>query len=278
MGNPVSHSRSPRIHEAFAAQCGQTLRYHAILVQPSGFERALGEFQSRGGKGLNITIPFKADAFRAVDRPTSRAERAGAVNTIWFDARGERYGDTTDGTGLIRDLRRNGVVLEHRRILVIGAGGAVHGVLGELIGEHPKHIVLVNRTLARARALERRFSGADCRLSVAGFDELHGRLFDVVINGTSLSLMGELPPLPDGILADRACCYDMVYGDTDTPFVQWARTHGAATALDGLGMLVEQAAESFFIWRGVRPQVEPVIRMLREQQTTDSQSWRNRPR
>lgn len=263
MGNPVAHSKSPQIHLAFAAQCGQRLHYQAILVEPSGFAQALDEFQRQGGKGLNVTVPFKSDAYSAASKRTERAERAGAVNTIWFGEAGERHGDTTDGIGLIRDLRHNGVTLKNRQLLIIGAGGAVRGVLGDVIDERPQRIVLVNRTIERARELPRRFADAPCELVVSRFSDLTGLRFDLILNGTSLSLQGELPPLPDGILVEGACCYDMVYGDNDTPFVGWGREHGAAAALDGLGMLVEQAAESFYIWRGVRPETEPVIRMLR---------------
>lgn len=260
MGNPVAHSKSPRIHAAFAVQCGQKLSYRPILVEPSGFAAALDEFQRRGGKGLNVTIPFKSDAFRAVARPSPRAARAEAVNTIWFGPGGERRGDNTDGTGLVRDLERNDVPVAGKRLLIAGAGGAVSGVLGELLERRPAEIVIVNRTVARARELARRFGAMP---EACGFEELAGRRFDVVINGTSLSLEGKVPALPRDILHPGACCYDFVYGDGDTAFVRWARECGAARALDGLGMLVEQAAESFHIWRGVRPQTEPVINLLR---------------
>ena len=264
MGNPIAHSKSPRIHAAFAAQTGQSLEYRAILVEPGGFDAALEEFQRSGGDGLNITVPFKADAWRAVNERTPRAQRCGAVNTIWFDEGGRRLGDTTDGAGLIRDLRRNGVVLSGRAILILGAGGAVAGVLGEILDEHPASVRIVNRTVGKAEDLRGRFAGAPCPLRVGPYESLGTESFDLVINGTSLGLQGRLPPLPEnGLLNPGACCYDMVYGDRDTPFMRWSLEHGAARALDGLGMLVEQAAESFFIWRGVRPQTEPVIAMLR---------------
>ncbi|MGH8248294.1 MAG: shikimate dehydrogenase, partial [Gammaproteobacteria bacterium] len=201
MGNPVAHSKSPQIHLAFAAQCGQRLHYQAILVEPSGFARALDEFQRQGGKGLNVTVPFKEDAYRAVSIRTKRADRAGAVNTIWFGEGGESHGDTTDGTGLIRDLRRNGVKLENRLVLILGAGGAVRGVLGDLTGERPQRVVLANRTIERAGELLRRFADTPCDMAVSRFSDLKGSRFDVIVNGTSLSLQGELPPLPDGILA-----------------------------------------------------------------------------
>lgn len=264
MGNPVAHSKSPRIHAAFAAQTGQSMDYRAILVEPGGFDDALDSFQKQGGDGLNVTIPFKADAWRAVDERTPRAQRCGAVNTIRFDAGGRRFGDTTDGIGLIRDLRRSHVTLRGRRILILGAGGAVAGVLGEVLDEGPERVVLANRTVEKAEQLRRRFSPAGCTLDAGPYETLGDEGFDIVVNGTSLSLQGRLPPLPGrGLLNDGACCYDMVYGDAETPFVKWAREHGAAVAVDGLGMLVEQAAESFFIWRGVRPETGPVIEMLR---------------
>ncbi|MBI2992563.1 MAG: shikimate dehydrogenase [Gammaproteobacteria bacterium] len=264
MGNPVAHSKSPRIHAAFAAQTGQSLEYRAILVEPGGFDAALDEFQRDGGDGLNVTVPFKADAWRAVSERTPRAQRCGAVNTIWFGEGGRRFGDTTDGIGLVRDLRRNGVLLAGRRVLILGAGGAVAGVLGEMLDERPQSLTLVNRTIGKADDLRRRFADVSCAISVGPYESLGSERFDVVINGTSLSLQGRLPPLPErGLLNEGACCYDMVYGDRATPFVEWAAGHRVVRALDGLGMLVEQAAESFFIWRGVRPETEPVIRMLR---------------
>jgi len=264
MGNPIAHSKSPRIHAAFAAQTGQSLEYRAMLVEPGGFADALDAFQREGGDGLNVTVPFKADAWRAVDERSSRAQRCGAVNTIWFGDGGRRFGDTTDGLGLVRDLRRNGVTLSGREVLILGAGGAVAGVLGDVLDERPQSVTLVNRTVAKAEELRRRFSGTACALRAGPYESLGAEPFDVVINGTSLSLQGHLPPLPQHhLLNEGACCYDMVYGDGETPFVKWAMGHGAARALDGLGMLVEQAAESFFIWRGVRPETEPVIEMLR---------------
>lgn len=264
MGNPITHSKSPRIHQAFASQTGQSLRYHAILVETGAFDEALESFQRQGGRGLNITVPLKGDAWRAVETRTPRAERAGAVNTIWFGAGGQRYGDTTDGVGLIRDLRRHGIELRGRQILFLGAGGAVAGVLGDVLDEKPGFVLLANRTVGKAEQLRQRFSDSTGALEAGPYSRISGRCFDVVINGTSLSLQGRLPPLPDAAFLNQgACCYDMVYADADTPFVAWARDRGAAKSLDGLGMLVEQAAESFYLWRGVRPETEPVIAMLR---------------
>ena len=262
MGNPVAHSKSPQIHHAFAEQTGQRIAYHRIRVEESGFSAALDRFQQAGGKGLNITVPFKVEAWRAVDHPTPRAERAQAVNTLWFDPAGDRCGDTTDGIGLLRDLAHHRIELAQRRVLVLGSGGAVNGVLGELLDAAPLQLTVANRNPERAYALVSRFSEFT-NLAGCGFDALAGEHYDVVINGTPAGLKGELPVLPEDLLAPGACCYDMVYGDQETLFVRWAKQHGAALALDGLGMLVEQAAESFYIWRGVRPQTQPVIGMLR---------------
>ena len=262
MGNPVAHSKSPLIHQAFAVETGERMVYHAILVPVGGFEATLADFQELGGRGLNITVPFKEDACQAMDVLTPRAELAGAVNTIWFDADGRRCGDTTDGTGLVRDLARLGIELEGRRLLILGAGGAVRGVLGEVMEQRPAGLLIVNRTPARARELRDSFS-SHWDIDVCGFEELEDKgRFDVVINAIPAGLTAALPPLPDDLAGDGDC-YDMVYGDAATPFVAWARKHGARSANDGLGMLVEQAAESFYIWRGVRPQTEPVIKMLR---------------
>jgi shikimate dehydrogenase len=262
MGNPVSHSKSPAIHRAFARQTDQKVAYHLLLVQPGCFDEALDEFQKAGGRGVNVTIPFKYDAHAAVSKRTARADRAGAVNTIWFDA-GTRHGDTTDGVGLIRDLERNHIDVAGAAVLVLGAGGAVSGVLGDLLDCGLERLCLANRTLGKARELVQRFGGALPGMEAVAYEELPGRRFNLVINGTSLSLQGQAPPLPDGILEPGACCYDMVYGDAPTPFMQWAEARNAARVLDGLGMLVEQAAESFYIWRRVRPEVVPVIKMLR---------------
>jgi shikimate dehydrogenase len=263
MGNPVAHSKSPLIHQAFAVQTGERLHYQAILVPVGGFEAALAEFQRQGGRGLNITVPFKEDACRAMAELTTRAEEAGAVNTVWFGDDGRRCGDTTDGVGLVRDLRRQGIELAGSRLLILGAGGAVRGVVGELMTQRPQSLLIANRTVSRARALRERFDRHP-NIDVCGFDELAaGGRFDVVINAIPAGLTAALPPLPED-LARGGCCYDMVYGDAATPFVAWAMDHGAGTVSDGLGMLVEQAAESFYIWRGVRPETGPVIEMLRK--------------
>ncbi len=266
MGNPVAHSQSPRIHHAFALQTGEKLYYQAILVPVGRFARVLDDFQGEGGKGFNVTVPFKQDACMAMDVLTARAEQAGAVNTVWFDDAGRRHGDTTDGAGLIRDLDRNGVDPAGKSVLMLGAGGAVRGVLGEILQRRPARVLIANRTQSRAQDLIRSFP-TPVETRAAGFEELASKgAFELVVNATPAGLTAELPELPPGLLAEGGCCYDMVYGTGQTtPFVSWGRQQGAAICLDGLGMLVEQAAESFYIWRGVHPETQPVIDMLRGQ-------------
>jgi len=268
LGNPVAHSLSPRIHHAFAEQFGERIRYQAVLVPLEDFNIALDRFRDQGGRGLNITFPFKQQAWQAVDIRTARAEQGGAVNTVWFADGGRKHGDTTDGIGLVRDIERNGVEIGGRRILILGAGGAVRGVMGELLDQSPAGLVIANRTFARAEEIVGSFH-SDIALEAIGFDMLATMgEFDIIINAIPAGLTTDLPDLPATLLADGACCYDMVYGST-TPFVVWAGERGARIALDGLGMLVEQAAESFYIWRGARPETRPVIDMLRQGQAID---------
>ena len=263
IGNPVSHSKSPLIHRAFAEQTDQHIHYQAILVEPGGLETFLQRFQEQGGKGLNVTLPFKVDAWRAMQVTTPRSGKAGSVNTVWFADDGSRHGDTTDGCGLVRDMYNNNIEPENKRILILGAGGAVRGVLLDLFGAKPAEITIANRTHSRAVELVQQFSEYS-NLMALPMEELGSAQYDIIINGTSASLRGEQLSLPENLMAAGACCYDMVYAVSDTAFVQWAKQHGAATAVDGLGMLVEQAAESFSIWRGVRPATKPVIEMLRK--------------
>ena len=263
MGNPVAHSKSPQIHAAFAEQTRQKIFYQAILVDEGKFKDSIKEFQRQGGKGLNITVPFKPDAWEASDQMSRRAERAVAVNTISFNDEGKITGDNTDGIGLIRDLTINHKLsIKDKNILILGAGGAARGILDPLFDEQADRVVIANRTVNRAEKLVDIFSDRG-DISTCGFDELVSSNFDIVINATSASLQGDVPPLPEGLVNKNTCCYDMMYSAADTPFVAWAKAHGAGIALDGLGMLVEQAAESFFIWRGVRPETESVIKLLR---------------
>lgn len=259
-GNPVAHSKSPLIHAAFARQTGQDITYTALLAPLDGFAECVAAFRAGGGKGANVTVPFKEQAFTLATRRTPRAEAAGAVNTLHFQG-AEVLGDNTDGAGLVADLMRNlGVDLKRRRILLMGAGGAARGVVLPLLERGPSALFIANRTAERAVDLAARFRNAG-PVRGGGYDALAGSVFDIIINATAASLAGELPPLPDGIFAADALAYDMMYG-RDTPFLRLARQAGARTA-DGLGMLVEQAAEAFFLWRGVRPDTAPVIAMLR---------------
>jgi shikimate dehydrogenase len=267
MGNPVAHSKSPQIHTLFAHQTGQELVYEAILVDLDSFSQAVATFRDNGGKGLNITVPFKQEAWTSVDEHSPRAKMAGAVNTIIFNDDGRMFGDNTDGTGLVRDITDNySTPLKDKNILLLGAGGAVRGVLGPILEQQPASLTLANRTVSRAVELADHFDTSG-KITPCGFADLADKQFDIVINGTAASLEGEVPPLPDGILAAGAFCYDMMYGNKPTAFVDWSKQHGAAQSVDGLGMLVEQAAESFYLWRGVRPDTGPVIETLRQQIT-----------
>ena len=265
-GNPIAHSKSPDIHRQFAEQTGQDLSYSKQLVAEDGFEAAANAFFASGGKGLNITVPFKQDAYAYVARTTPRARRAGAVNTLSLEADGTILGDTTDGVGLVSDIVNNlGWEIRHKRVLVLGAGGAVRGVLEPLLEQQPQHIVIANRTVDKALQLSKGFAEFGYLLG-CGFDMLGEQQFDLIINGTSAGLQGELPPLPDSLIDANGttACYDMLYGAEPTPFIRWAAQRGAQVS-DGLGMLVGQAAESFALWRGVRPETAPVIANLRDQ-------------
>ncbi len=264
LGNPVKHSKSPYIHSAFAAQCRQVMQYRAVKVELGDFERAAGQFFKDGGKGLNITLPFKSEAYSFAHKLTRRAEMAGAVNTLVVDDEGQILGDNTDGIGLVKDMIANlGWMIGGSRVLVLGAGGAVCGVLEPLLRENPESLLVVNRTAGKAMKLVERFTHVGA-LEGGGYELLAGRQFDIVINGTSASLAGELPPLGDNLLSDKGRCYDMMYGAEPTVFMRWAAEHTAWAIADGLGMLVEQAAESFYIWRHMRPETRVVIGELRE--------------
>lgn len=259
-GHPVAHSKSPAIHAAFAAQTGQAMEYTAIEAPLDDFTGAWRRFTAEGGRGANVTVPFKEEAFRLCDTLSQRARRAGAVNTLVLGKNGLTYGDTTDGVGLVRDLVRHGVTLAGARILVLGAGGAVRGVLEPLLAAGPASVLVANRTASKAEALAADFQDLG-EIRGGGFDTATGP-FDLVVNGTSASLAGELPPLPEALFAPGATAYDMMYGVEPTVFLRWATGLGAMP-IDGLGMLVEQAAESFFQWRGKRPLTEPVRESLR---------------
>lgn len=267
-GNPVAHSRSPRIHALFAAQTGQAIDYGRLLCPLDTFKATLSQFVQQGARGCNVTVPFKFEAFEMAARHTERAVLAQAANTLRFDAQAEGgwLADNTDGVGLVRDITANaGVPLRGRRVLLLGAGGASAGVLGPLIEERPSELVLANRTLDKARVLVERHQAWAARHGVV----LHaraladaGEAFDVLVNGTAASLSGDEVPVGPQALKPGALALDMMYGPAAHPFLDWARAQGA-TARDGLGMLVEQAAESFLLWRGVRPDTAPVLALLR---------------
>jgi len=263
IGNPIAHSKSPRIHAAFASQTDQNIQYDKLLVEKGQLEHAIDDFRQQGGKGLNITVPFKNDAFVLADSLTERAQLAGAVNTLVLNEDGSLHADNTDGIGLVHDLTSNhGFNLKGARILLLGAGGAVQGVLLPLLQQQPAEIVIANRTVAKAEALCEKFSDYG-KLSASSFEALKGESFDGIINGTAASLQGEVPPLPDNILNNNSWCYDMMYSNEPTAFVTWGKEHGANQSVDGLGMLVEQAAESFYLWRNVKPNTVQVINLLR---------------
>ena len=262
-GNPVRHSLSPRIHAAFAAQTGQSMQYRAVLVERDKFHAAAQRFFADGGCGLNVTVPFKGDAWDFADCHSARAERARAVNTLYLDEDGRVFGDNTDGIGMVRDMVANlGWSVQGARVLVLGAGGAVRGILELLLREHPGELMIVNRTAPKARELARDFSSLG-RVSGGGYELLESDRYDIIINGTSASLAGELPPLRGELLTERSCCYDMMYGAEPTVFMRWAAQHTAWAVADGLGMLVEQAAQSFYLWRRQRPDTAPVMVELR---------------
>ncbi|MCK9688453.1 shikimate dehydrogenase [Scleromatobacter humisilvae] len=267
VGNPVSHSRSPQIHARFAAASGHAVDYTRIEAPLDGFVATLRAFADAGARGCNVTVPFKGEAFAACARLSERARRAQAVNTIVFDGEGW-LGDNTDGAGLVRDIELNaGVGLRGRRVLVLGAGGAAAGALDPLLATRPAALVVANRTLAKGQALVERFAASAARLDVplsAAALETPGAGFDVLINATAASLQATVPPLPAGTLKPGALALDMMYGAAALPFLRWARAQGAV-ARDGLGMLVEQAAEAYFVWMGVRPSTFQVLTELRRE-------------
>jgi shikimate dehydrogenase len=253
IGNPVGHSKSPLIHAAFARATSQDMEYGLIEAPLDGFAATVEGFRARGGKGLNVTLPFKQEAFRLCSGVSERARTAQAVNTLVLES---GFGDNTDGIGLVRDLSRN-LGCEFRRVLLLGAGGAAQGVVGALLQAGAERVVIANRTLSKAKALAERFPGAtDC-----DYDSVPAEPFDLIVNATSAGLADEAPRIPRSVFSRKVLAYDMVYG-RETPFLAAARSAGARTC-DGLGMLVEQAAESFFLWRGVRPETAPVLEQLR---------------
>lgn len=262
LGNPISHSKSPRIHALFAAQTHQDMSYEALLAPLDGFAAAVQAFVAAGGRGANVTVPFKEEACKLASELTPRARAAGAVNTLSF-VDGVIRGDNTDGAGLVRDLKANlGCDIAGRHVLLLGAGGAARGVILPLLEERPASLTIANRTEEKAFRLALEFAAhGDALPEACGFPQLAGRAFDLVINATSAGLADSQLPLPPGIFAPRALAYDMVYG-RETPFMRQARAAHCRVA-DGLGMLVEQAAEAFLVWRGIRPATGPVLAALK---------------
>ena len=266
IGNPVEHSKSPDIHSAFALQTGQDMDYSKIFAPVDGFTRTIEIMRENGFKGANVTVPFKLEAFHLVNQLTERAHDAGAVNTLVFNS-GGIYGDNTDGVGLVRDIQQNlHISFQSKRVLLIGAGGAAEGVLHPILEQHPQMLVIANRTLDKALTMVKKVEEqGDFRfvsVNAYAFHDLPGQAFDIIINATSTGLSDAQLPLPHDIFAEDSLAYDMMYG-RETPFMAFARQHGARHVSDGLGMLVEQAAEAFFIWRQIRPETRPVIAALR---------------
>jgi len=263
VGHPVGHSLSPFIHGMFARETGQRISYRLYDVPPAEFHQRVRAFFAQGGRGLNVTLPHKIAAVEVAHELTPRAAYAAAVNTLAARPDGI-LGDNTDGAGLVRDLCDNlGVAITHRRVLIIGAGGATRGILGPLLGRGPELLVIANRTAQRAHALAAAFSELGVVRGVA-FPELTDAPFDLIVNATSASLAGELPPFPPSVIGPQTVCYDLAYGSSATAFLEWATRQGCARALQGWGMLVEQAAESFRVWRGIRPDTAQVLAALKE--------------
>ena len=262
LGQPIAHSKSPRIHQLFAEQTGECLQYSALEVPAEQFTDVATSFFANGGKGLNCTVPLKELAWAYAECKTERAQLAKAVNTLALQQDGSILGDNTDGIGLVTDLKQNhDIALAGIRILILGAGGASRGIILPLLEEAPVSIVIANRTLAKAQQLASEFV-VKGKVSAFGFEDLNGQSFDLIINATSSSLSDQLPPLPENLLAKQGSCYDLAYSNKATVFVRWGIENKALKSLDGLGMLVEQAAEAFTIWRGVRPQTTPIIDLL----------------
>jgi len=261
-GSPIKHSKSPRIHGLFAKQTQQSLEYTAELVPADVFSEEVKAFFAKGGKGLNCTVPLKELAWQFADTLTERARLSKAVNTLVLQKDGTILGDNTDGIGLVTDLMvNNSVAIKQKRILILGAGGASRGIILPILEQMPADIVIANRTVAKAETLAQEFQHKG-HISASSYVDLAGQSFDLILNATSASLTGELPPLPEGVLAEYGSCYDLAYANEPTAFVRWAAEQGAIKNLDGIGMLIEQAAEAFFIWRKVRPDTKTVIALL----------------
>ena len=263
IGNPIQHSKSPQIHSAFAKQEGVEIHYQRILAEPSTFKSIINQFIEADGVGLNVTVPFKIKAYETCKQLDVFANAAKAVNTISFSSEGIWNGYNTDGIGLITDLKNNKQIrISNKRILILGAGGATRGIVLPLLQEKPSSITIANRTIPKATQLANDFATYG-DIEGCGFDNLDNDNFDIVINATSASLSNELPPVPNQIVTANSICYDLAYSDEPTPFLLWAQSQGVTYCFDGIGMLIEQAAESYFIWRGYRPITSSVFTLLR---------------
>ena len=261
-GNPIKHSKSPEIHQAFAKQTQQDLHYAKQLVAVDDFATAVAGFVKAGGQGLNITVPFKLEAYELADSLSLRARQAGAVNTLKLESDGTIYGDNTDGIGLVNDIIDNhGWKIAGKTVLVLGAGGAVRGILGPLLAQNPAQVIIANRTFSKAQQLATAFAKVG-NIKAQAFEDITSQPVDMIINGTSASISGDVPPISAATINSDTACYDMMYGKELTAFLLWAQQQGAVKLADGLGMLVGQAAEAFYVWRGVRPQVQAVIKQL----------------
>jgi shikimate dehydrogenase len=263
-GNPISHSKSPFIHTQFATASGEQLQYDAILAPLDGFADSWRDFAASGGKGANVTVPFKEQAYLLAEVVSERGRQAGAVNTLYIDKAGRLCADNTDGIGLVADLHRLGCQLTGITVLLLGAGGASRGVIGPLLDAGVSMVVLVNRTMSKAESIATRF---DARVRACSYSTIPDLPYPLIINATSCGLTGQRPDIAPKYLQHCQLAYDMLYGAEPTPFLHWAKQQGVAHCADGLGMLLSQAAEAFYIWRGKRPEIMPVMRLLKEQLT-----------
>ncbi len=267
VGYPIGHSKSPLIHRLFAEQTGQDITYEAILIdsEDTSFEWAISDLKNRGYRGINITVPYKLDAFEYANELSSRAQTAHAVNTFSFEAEGITNGDNTDGIGLINDIEINGNrPFKNQSVLILGAGGAVQGIMEPLLEKQPKSVHIANRTAKRAEVLGARFT-TEIPITASGWDDIPEQNYDIIINGTSASLDNKLPPISTSVIGSNSLVYDMMYGSEPTIFMDWAKqAQPSCQTMDGLGMLVGQAAEAFYLWRGVRPETAPVIEEVRK--------------
>lgn len=264
VGHPISHSKSPAIHSKFAAQCQVDIQYEKYDIPAVGFEEFVNEFFAKGGTGLNVTVPHKESAFKISTPANERVKLAKAVNTLFIDEQGKLIGDNTDGPGLVKDFENNNIALHNKSILVLGAGGAVRGILPSLIGEKCSSITVANRTLKNAANLQKDFVN-EYPIEVCDFESIPVGAYDLVINGTSLGLTGETPAISETTIGVTTYCYDLMYSSSATAFVRWSGDRGARKALDGLGMLVEQAAVSFGIWLGKAPETDEIIKEMRSE-------------